>query len=75
MGIYSHLTDAALIAKRDSLLASVEAAASGAASVSHNGRSVAYQQSLAEARRLLDAVQTEIDRRAGIASRAPIYLV
>lgn len=75
MGIYSHLTDAELSARRDSLLAGIEAAAGGVASVSNNGRSVSYQGNLSEARRLLDAVQAEINLRAGVRSRGPIYLV
>lgn len=75
MGLYSHLSDAELAAKRDDLLASIEEAAAGVSSVSHTGRSVAYQQNLSEARRLLDAVQAEIDHRAGRATRAPIYMV
>lgn len=74
MGIYSHLTDPELAAKRDQLLAAVESSSSGVASVSHNGRSVAYQHSAANARRLLGDVQAEIDRRAGRAVRGPIYM-
>ena len=75
MGLYSHLTEAELISKRDSLLASIEKAASGVSSVGHNGRHVAYQQNLSEARRLLAEVQAELDRRAGRARRGPIYVV
>lgn len=74
MGLYSHLSDAELLAKRDSLLTALESAASGVASVSHNGRSVSYSQNLAETRRLLAAVQEELDRRAGKATRGPVYL-
>lgn len=74
MGIYSHLTDADLTAKRDQLLAAVESTASGIASVNHNGRGVSYSSSAANARRLLGDVQAEIDRRAGRAARGPIYM-
>lgn len=75
MGIYSHLTDEELRAKRDKLLTAMERAASGTASVSSAGRSVSYQSSLSEARRLLNEVQAELARREGAAPLGPIYLV
>jgi hypothetical protein len=75
MGIYSHLTDAELVGKRDSLLAAIETAASGVASAGQGGRHISYQQNLSEARRLLTEVQAELERRAGRVVRAPIYMV
>lgn len=75
MGIYSHLTELELLAKRDQLLAALESAASGVASASGEGRSVAYQRSFADTRRLLDAVNAALARRQGRPpSHRPIYL-
>ena len=75
MGLYAHLTDAELHAKRDSLLASIEAAATGVASVAFGGRTIAYQNNLSEARRLLAEVSAEIARREGKPRHRPLYLV
>ena len=75
MGIYSHLSLAELYAKRDQLLTQLEDAASGIASVSVQGRNVAYHQNLSETRRLLDAVQAAIAAKEGRPTRRPIYLV
>ena len=75
MGIYSHLSLFELYAKRDQLLAQLEDAASGIASISGQGRNVAYHQNLSETRRLLDAVQAAIAAKEGRPTRRPIYLV
>lgn len=75
MGLYSHLSDAELRSKRDALLASMEEAASGVASVSTGGRSVSYHQSLHELRRLFNAADEELALRSGRPARRAIYLV
>ncbi|WP_431113063.1 hypothetical protein [Variovorax paradoxus] len=41
----------------------------------HNGRSVQYQQNVAEIRKEIAAVSEELDRRSGAGSRGPIYIV
>lgn len=75
MGIYSHLSEAELTAKRNELLNSLERVASGVASVSSNGRSVSYHTQSGEVRRLLNEVNAELTRRAGGNTYGPIYLV
>lgn len=44
-------------------------------SAAHNGRSVQYQQNVAEIRKEIATVSEELDRRSGGASRGPIYIV
>lgn len=74
MGIYSHLTTAQLQAKRDTFLAALEARLTLPTMASGEGRSVQFAQTPADLERQLRAVNEELARRAGSATRGPIYL-
>lgn len=75
MGIYSHFTESELASTRDKLVRSLTDRLTAPTSASHNGRSVAFQQRTDEIRREIEAVNDELARRNGCATRAPIYLV
>ena len=75
MGIYRHLTDAELQATRTRLMASLQDRLTAPTLAAHNGRSVQYQQNVAEIRKEIAAVSEELDRRSGAGSRGPIYIV
>lgn len=88
MGLYSHLTDADLIAKRDQYMAAHERSltgpskvASSGSSVSFNDRAVEYQQTIKNLENALRAINAELQAR-GLAPntstakpRQPIYLI
>lgn len=88
MGMYSHLTDADLLAKRDRMVAAHEErligpskVASSGASVSFNDRAVEYQQTIKNIDTALRAINSELQARGllpttGTAKpRQPIYLI
>lgn len=88
MGLYSHLTNADLIARRDRYLQAHEERLTGPSKVSTSGSSVAfndrgveYQQTLQNLEAQLRAINAELQARGlapttGTAKpRQPIYLV
>ncbi len=75
MGIYRHHTVSELQAIRTRLMASLQDRLTTPTSAAHNGRSVQYQQPVAEIRKEIAAVSEELDRRTGGGSRGPIYIV
>jgi hypothetical protein len=75
MGIYRHLSVSELQATRTRLMASLQDRLTTPTSAAHNGRSVQYQQNVAEIRKEIAAVSEELDRRSGGSSRSPIYIV
>lgn len=88
MGLYSHLTDAELTAKRDRMMAAHEErligpskVASSGSSVSFNDRAVEYQQTIKNIEAALRSINTEMQARGltpttGTAKpRQPIYLL
>ncbi|MBB3641163.1 hypothetical protein [Variovorax atrisoli] len=75
MGIYRHLSVSELQATRARLMASLQDRLTAPTSAAHNGRSVQYQQNVAEIRKEIAAVGEELDRRSGGSSRGPIYMV
>jgi len=56
-------------------MASLQDRLTAPTSAAHNGRSVQYQQNVAEIRKEIAAVSEELDRRSGGSSRGPIYMV
>lgn len=75
MGIYRHHTLSELQAIRTRLMASLQDRLTTPTTAAHNGRSVQYQQNVAEIRKEIGAVSEELDRRTGGGSRGPIYIV
>jgi len=75
MGIYRHHTVSELQTIRTRLMASLQDRLTTPTTAAHNGRSVQYQQNVAEIRKEIAAVSEELDRRNGGGSRGPIYLV
>ncbi len=76
MGIYRHLTSAQLAEMRDGLLGSLHQRLTAPTSAtSDTGRQVQYLQRTEEIRKELERITAEIDSRAGVSSRGPIYLV
>lgn len=75
MGIYRHLTVEQLEANRDKLLSSLTERLTKPTSVGFEGRNVQFNQRTDEIRRELEAINTELDRRNGVATRSPIYIV
>lgn len=75
MGLYSHLTADELTALRSRLMAALHDRLTGPASAASNGRSVQYQNIIADIRKELADVNIEIARRSGQATRRPIYMV
>ncbi|MGQ3055170.1 MAG: hypothetical protein ACT6S0_25560 [Roseateles sp.] len=75
MGIYRHLTVEQLEANRDKLLSSLTERLTKPTSIGFEGRNVQFNQRTDEIRRELEAINVELDRRNGVASRAPIYIV
>ncbi len=74
MGIYSHLTTEQLQAKRDTYLAALEARLTLPTTASGEGALGAVGQAPADIERQLRAVNEELARRCGGATRGPIYL-
>lgn len=75
MGLYSHYTVNELTALRDRLMGSLHDRLTAPTAATSNGRSIQYQQDLKQIRQELADVNTEIARRSGQATRAPIYMV
>lgn len=78
MGIYSHLTNAELIAERDKLSAALSARLTGPVGTAWADKRTQYSDgAIKELRAALAEVNAEIDRRSSSAStpRGPIYLV
>ena len=75
MGLYSHYTVNQLTALRDRLMASLHDRLTAPTAATSNGRSIQYQQNVEQIRKELADVNTEIARRNGQATRAPIYMV
>jgi len=75
MGIYRYLSVSELQATRTRLMASLQDRLTAPTSAAHNGRSVQYQQSVAEIRKEIAAVSEELDRRSGGSSLDPICIV
>lgn len=75
MGIYRHYTDEQLTQMRDSLMTSLHQRLTGPTSASNGSRSVQYQQKTEEVRKELELITGEIDARAGVSCRRPIYMV
>ncbi len=75
MGIYRHLSVTELQATRIRLMASLQDQLTTPTTAAHNGRSVQYQQNVAEIRKEIAAVSEELDRHSGGGSRGPIYIV
>jgi hypothetical protein len=75
MGLYSHYTTPDLEALRQRLMDSLHARLTGPTSATSNGRSVQFQQQTDNIRKEADAVTAELNRRNGVVSHRPIYLV
>jgi hypothetical protein len=75
MGIYRHFTAEQLEATRDKLLNSLTERLTKPTHVGYDSRTVQFNQRTDEIRREVEAINAEIDRRNGVATRAPIYLV
>lgn len=75
MGTYSHYTVDELAALRDRLMASLHDRLTGPTSAASNGRSVQYAAQTDGIRKELAAVNAELARRNGQATRRPIYMV
>jgi hypothetical protein len=73
--MYGHMTVAELEALRDKLQAALTAVLTGPTEAAGAARSVKYGQNPAAIRRELNAVISELGRRAGSTTRGPIYLV
>jgi hypothetical protein len=73
--MYSDMSDADLTALRDKLRASLTARLTQPTVAQGSGRRSEFQQSPDQIRAELQVVQAEIARRAGTASRGPIYVV
>lgn len=75
MGLYRHSTDQELQQLRAKLFASLHERLTGPTSATVNGRGVQYQQRTDELRRELADIDAELNRRAGMPLRGPIYIV
>lgn len=79
MGIYRHLAVSELQTMRTRLMASLQDRLASPTSAAHNGRSVQYQQNVAEIRKEIAALSEELESRgvgaSGGAVRGPIYIV
>ncbi|WP_295545392.1 hypothetical protein [uncultured Pseudacidovorax sp.] len=75
MGLYRHSTDQELQQVRAKLFASLHDRLTGPTSATVNGRGVQYQQRTDELRRELADIDAELNRRAGVPPRGPIYIV
>jgi hypothetical protein len=75
MGIYSHLTIQQLETQRAELSAALQRRLTQPSSASSNGRSISYQQQIADIRRELLAINAELAHRCGQRVAGPIYLV
>jgi len=75
MGIYSRSTDEDLQQQRAQLHAALIARLTQPTSAAHNGRSIAYQQRTDDIKREISAIDAELDRRAGVRTGGPIYMV
>ena len=76
MGTYSHMTEVQLAELRDKLTASLNDRLTQPAMQGWGDKRVQYDQAaVKELRSALNEVKAEIDNRAGINIRRPIYLV
>jgi len=79
MGIYRHLSVEELQATRTRLMASLHDRLASPTAAAHNGRSIQYQQDVAEIRKEIAALSEELEARgAGVSGgtvRGPIYIV
>lgn len=75
MGLYRHYTTTELEALRKRLLDSLHARLTGPTSATSNGRNVQFQQQTDKIKKEAADVAAELDRRCGIASHRPIYIV
>ena len=76
MGTYSHLTESQLVELRDKLTASLNDRLTQPAMQGWGDKRVQYDQAaVKELRASLHEVKAEIDNRAGVNIRRPIYLV
>ena len=75
MGIYRNSSTEELHQLRARLFASLHERLTGPTSATVNGRGVQYQQRTDELRRELADIDAELNRRAGVPLRGPIYIV
>lgn len=75
MGIYSHNTTDQLTAIRDKLTNSLHDRLTAPTTSAWGDRRIQFDQQTAEIRKEIIAVTAELDSRAGIVNRRPIYLV
>lgn len=72
--VYRHFTDEQLTAARDRLSASLQDRLTAPTWARRDGQEVRYEQKVGEIKAELQAITSEIDRRAGVVTRRPIYL-
>lgn len=75
MGLYRTLSEQELNLLRRKLFVSLHERLTGPTSATVNGRGVQYQQRTDELRRELADIDAELNRRAGVPLRGPIYIV
>ena len=75
MGLYSRSTDEDLQQQRARLFSALHDRLTQPTGAAVNGRSVQYQQRTDDIRRELAAIDAELDRRAGVRTGGPIYMV